>query len=107
MIGEHDPDQNPALDEIESMAAVAARFWLSEAEQAVCDQRIAPSCEAAAMQGFMLAAAINYAAERQMDAAQVIAEALKKSTEAIKYATAILDTMAPPRFKGKPSRFEG
>lgn len=98
--------QSPSLDEIEASAASAAHFWLQEAERAICDQRIAPSCEAAAMQGFMQAAAINYAAERIVDAAHEIAEGLKEATAAIKYATAILDTMAPMRFKDKPSRFE-
>ena len=63
---------------------MAARFWLSEAEQAICGERIAPSCEAAAMKGFMQAAAINYAAERQIDAAIKIAEGLQAVAAAIR-----------------------
>ena len=58
------------------------------------------------------AASKTYAVERQCesteriaDALRDIADALKSNTAAISYATAILDTMAPPRFKGKPSRF--
>lgn len=60
------------------------------------------------------AAAKTYAVERQCESADQIADALrgiadaiKGNTAAISYAAAILDTMAPPRFIGKPERFEG
>lgn len=80
----HDPDTNPALDEIESNAVQVAHYWLHEAERALIDERIAPKCEAAAMQGYMQAAAINYAAERQVDAAMKIAEGLQAIAAAIR-----------------------
>jgi hypothetical protein len=32
---------------------------------------------------------------------------LHRVAETAKYLAAVVDTMAPPRFKGKPSRFEG
>jgi hypothetical protein len=83
-MSEHDPDTNPSLDEIESNAAVVAHFWLHEAERAVIDERIAPKCEAAAMKGFMQAAAMSYLAERQNDAAMKIAEGLQAIAAAIR-----------------------
>lgn len=84
MSGEHDHDQNPTLDEIESAAAVVAGFWLHEAEHAIRDKQTLPACEAAAINGFMQAAAINYAAERHVDAAVRIAEGLQAVAAAIR-----------------------
>lgn len=58
------------------------------------------------------ATAKTYAIERQCesteriaDALRDIADALKGNTAAIAQTLAILDTMAPPRFKGEPCRF--
>ena len=83
-MSEHNPDTKSTLDEIEGAAAVVARFWLRESERAICDLRIAPSCEVAAMKGFMQAAAINYAAERQVDAAMRVADGLQAIAAAIR-----------------------
>lgn len=83
-MGEHDPDQKPSLDEIESMAAVAAHFWLGEAQQAVereCNDAVHYP---AGIIGFTIASAINYHAERQVDAAIKIAEGLQAVAAAIK-----------------------
>ena len=83
-MSEHNPETNPVLDEIESMAAVAASFWLHDAERAANDEQIKPKCEAAAMQGFMQAAALSYLAERQNDAAAKIAEGLHAIAAALR-----------------------
>ena len=83
-MSEHNPDTTPSLGEIESAAAVVARFWLHESERATIDERIAPKCEAAAMKGFMQAAAMIYVAERQNDAAMKIAEGLQAIAAAIR-----------------------
>lgn len=83
-MSDHSHEENPALDEIESNAVVVARFWLHEAERALIDERIAPKCEAAAMKGFIQAAATTYLAERQNDAAMKIAEGLQVIAAAIR-----------------------
>ena len=80
----HNPDMNPSLDELEGCAAVAAYFWLDEADKAadqnLADQKRAP----AAMAGFQIAAAIQYQAERQTDAAVHIAAGLRDLASAIR-----------------------
>lgn len=82
-MSEHDPNTNPSLNEIESNAVVVAHFWLHEAERALIDERIAPKCEAAAMKGFMQAAAMSYLAERQIDAAEKIRDGLLAVADAL------------------------
>jgi hypothetical protein len=83
-VSEHNPELNPVLDEIEGLAAVAASFWLNEADSAadenIADQKRAP----AAVAGFQIAAAIQYQAERQVDAAYTIAEGLRAVASAIR-----------------------
>jgi formylmethanofuran:tetrahydromethanopterin formyltransferase len=83
MSSEHDPDLNPTLDEIESAAAVAARFWLSEAESVIEDEIADPKRHPAGMIGFVIAAAIQYHAERQIDAAERIGNALELLAKAV------------------------
>jgi len=83
-MSEHDPDRNPSLDEIESMAAVAAHFWLGEARRAVESECGDAGHYPAGIVGFTIASAINYHAERQVDAAMKIAEGLQAIAAAIK-----------------------
>lgn len=78
----HDPDKNPALDEIQSVAALAARFWLSEGDAAVeelTDQKRSPASAAL----FAIAAAINFQAERQVDAAHALRDGLLAVADAL------------------------
>jgi hypothetical protein len=103
----HNHEQNPSLDEIESAAPVAASFWLHEALCACNDEGLGTKDYPAGIAGSMIACALYYQAERQVDAAHEIAEALREATATVKRATAILDAMLGPRFKGKPERFEG
>jgi hypothetical protein len=103
----HDHEQNPGLDEIESAAPVAASFWLHEALCACNEEHLGAKDYPAGIAGGMIACALYYQAERQVDAAHEIAEALRETTAAVKRATAILDAMLGPRFEGEPSRFEG
>ena len=80
---EHNPDLNPSLDEIESCAAVAARFWLLEAES-LAEEINNAKCAPAAVVGFTIAAAIQYQAERHVDAAERIAAGLRDLASAIR-----------------------
>lgn len=82
-MSEHDPDRNPTLDEIESCAAVAARFWLCEAESLSQDIEN-DKCAPATVVAFTIAAAIQYQAERQVDAAERIAAGLSDLASAIR-----------------------
>ena len=83
-MAEHNSDLTPSLDEIESLAAVAASFWLHEAEMAA-DQDIDNHRGAgAAIAGFQIAAAIQYQAERNVDAAERIAAGLRDLANAIR-----------------------
>jgi hypothetical protein len=72
----HSHDQNPTLDEIESMAAVAARFWFSEGSDAADDYLAGQGGRPAAIAGYQIAAALVFLAERQVDAAGRIADGL-------------------------------
>ena len=83
-MSEHDPDLNPSLDEIESMAAVAAAFWLSEARPAAENECNDVRHYPAGIAGFVIASAIYFHAERQVDAATKIAEGLQAVAAAIK-----------------------
>jgi hypothetical protein len=83
-VSEHNPDLNPSLDEIESHAAMAARFWLFEAENAIEEEIADAKRFPAGMLGFILAAAIQYHAERQIDAAGRIGKALESLAAAIR-----------------------
>jgi len=78
MNGEHDPDENPSLDEIISIAPVDVLCWLSEAEEKVDGQFGTGYAEKhpAAVAGFVNACAAVYQAERMNDAAQKISRAL-------------------------------
>lgn len=92
---EHNPDLNTSLDEIESLAAVAAHFWLDEADKAadenLADRKRAP----AAMAGFQIAAAIQYQAERHVDAAERIAAGLRDVASAIREGKQATEGGAP------------
>lgn len=85
-MSEHDPDLNPALDEIQSRAAITARFWLSEAESAIeLEHEIDdPKRFPAGMLGFQIATALYFQAERQVDAAERIGSALETLAAAIR-----------------------
>lgn len=80
----HTHDQDQSLDEIESMAAEAAGYWLYEAGNAadehVSDARGRPG----AVAGFMIAAGLIFQAERQIDAAARIADGLQAIAAALR-----------------------
>ena len=82
-MSEHNPDLNPSLDEIESCAAVAARFWLPEAES-LAEEIENAKCAPGAVVAFTIAAAIQYQAERNVDAAERIAAGLRDLANAIR-----------------------
>lgn len=82
-MSEHDSDKNPGLDEIESLAAVAARFWLAEAEQAIEEEVADAKRFPAGILGVQIAAAIHYQAERQVDAAAKIRDGLLAVADAL------------------------
>lgn len=101
----HDHEQNPSLTEIEDAAAVAASFWLEQAVQACGSEQLGAKDYPAGIAGGMIASALFYQAERQVDAAIKIADAIDSNTAAIAMVSAQLDVLIGPRFKGKPSRF--
>lgn len=78
MNGEHDPDENPCLDEIISGASISVLCWLSEAEEKL-DGQFGDGFAVkhpAAVAGYMSACATIYHAERINDAAHKISRAL-------------------------------
>lgn len=78
MNGEHDPDENPCLDEIISGASISVLCWLSEAEEKL-NGEFGDGFAAkhpAAVAGYMNACAMIYQAERINDAAHKISRAL-------------------------------
>lgn len=81
---EHNPDLNPSLDEIESAAAVVAAFWLDQADRAAIDAYFDPKQRQHAVAGCTIAAAIQYQAERQVDAAERVANGLRDLASAIR-----------------------
>lgn len=94
-MSDHHPDRNSTLDEIEGLAAVAAGFWLTEGNRAA-DENLADLKRApAAIAGFNIAAAIQYQAERQVDAADIIAEGLRAVASAIRETRQATEGGAP------------
>ena len=93
-MSEHNPDLNPSLDEIESCAAVAARFWLLEAES-LAEEIENAKCAPGAVVAFTIAAAIQYQAERQVDAAELVADALRDVASAIRQTRQAMEGSAP------------
>lgn len=77
----HDPEQNPSIDEILSGAPLAVTFWLGEAEQ-ILNDRFGPAFaekNPEILAGFLAASVKFYAAERAIDAASMLAEAIEKA----------------------------
>lgn len=78
MTGEHDPDENPCLDEIISGASISVLCWLTEAEEKLNGEfgdGFAVK-HPVAVAGYMSACATIYHAERINDAAHKISRAL-------------------------------
>ena len=71
------------LDEIENHAAIAAIFYLEQGNQAANNELTDKGRAPASIAGFQIAAAIQYQAERQVDAAHRIADALQNVADAI------------------------
>jgi hypothetical protein len=92
---EHNPDLNPSLDEIESAAAVVASFWLDQADRAAIDAYFDPKQRQHAVAGCTIAAAIQYQAERHVDAAERIAEGLRAVASAIRESRQATEGGAP------------
>lgn len=89
------PCRYSSLDEIESLAAVAGYFWLNEADKAT-DQNITdPKRAPAAIAGFQIASAVHYQAERQVDAADIIAKGLHDIASAIRESRHATEGGAP------------
>lgn len=85
MNGEHDPDENPCLDEIISGASISVLCWLSEAEEKL-NGEFGDGFAAkhpAAVAGYMNACATIYHAERINDAAHKISRALLAIADSI------------------------
>ncbi len=80
---EHKPGEGTNLTEIEDHAAIAAAFWVEQANQAADNELTDRGRAPAAMAGYQIAAAIYYQAERQVDAAHAIAEGLRAVASAI------------------------
>lgn len=85
MNGEHDPDENPCLDEIESTAPSAVHFWLGEADALIDGHYGSDYAEKhpAVVAGFVTACAMVYQAERMNDAAHKISRALLSVADSI------------------------
>jgi hypothetical protein len=85
MNGEHDPDENPCLDEIESTAPSAVSFWLGEAETRIDGHfgRDYAEKHPAVVSGFIAACATVYQAERINDAAHKVNRALFAVADAL------------------------
>lgn len=80
----HDPDMNPTVDQIESAAADAASFWLDHADRAAIDAAVDPRQRQRAVAGCTIAAGLFFHACRQVDAAEIVADAPRDVASAIR-----------------------
>lgn len=94
-MSEHNPDRNPTIDEIESVAADAAAFWLDQADRAAIDAYFDPKQRQHAVAGCTIAAGLFFHACRLVDAADVIANALRDVASAIRESRQATEGGAP------------
>lgn len=83
-MSKHDPDLNPTIDQIESAAADAAAFWLDQSDRAAIDAYFDPKQRQHAVAGCTIAAGLFFHACRQVDAAELVADALRDVASAIR-----------------------
>jgi len=92
---ERNPSEGANLTEIEDHAAIAAAFWLEQANQAA-DSELTDKVRApASIAGYQIAAAIQYQAERHVDAVERIAAGLRDLASAIREARQTTEGGAP------------
>ena len=94
-MSKHDPDLNPTIDEIESAAADAASFWLNQADRAAIDAYFDPTQRQRAVAGCTIAAGLFFHACRVVDAAEIVADALRDVASAIREARQATEGSAP------------
>ncbi len=83
-MSERNPSEGENLTEIENHAAIAAAFYLEQANQAADNELTDKGRAPASIAGYQIAAAIQYQAERNVDAAERIAEGLRAVAGAIR-----------------------
>lgn len=83
-MSKHNPSDSENLTEIENHAAIAAAFYLEQANQAADNELTDKGRAPASIAGFQIAAAIQYHAERQVDAAERIAAGLRDLASAVR-----------------------
>lgn len=83
-MSERNPSEGENLTEIENHAAIAAAFYLEQANQAADNELTDKGRAPASIAGYQIAAAIQYQAERHVDAAERIAAGLRDVASAIR-----------------------
>lgn len=94
-MSERNPSEGENLTEIEDHAAIAAAFWLEQANQAADSELRDKARAPAAIGGYQIAAAIFYQAERQVDAAERIAAGLRDLASAVREGKQATEGNAP------------
>ncbi|MEI7567617.1 MAG: hypothetical protein WCJ10_07245 [Opitutaceae bacterium] len=94
-MSEQKPSEGTNLTEIENHAAIAAAFYLEQANQAADNELTNKARAPASIAGYQIAAAIQYQAERQVDAAECIAEGLRAVASAIREGRQATEGGAP------------
>ncbi|NJD33939.1 MAG: hypothetical protein FIA96_03730 [Betaproteobacteria bacterium] len=94
-MSERNPSEGVSLTEIENHAAIAAAFYLEQANQAADNELTDKARAPASIAGFQIAAAIQYQAERHVDAAERIAAGLRELADAIRQGRQATEGGAP------------
>ncbi|MBK7766050.1 MAG: hypothetical protein IPI44_08015 [Sulfuritalea sp.] len=94
-MNERNPSEGANLSEIEDHAATTAAFWLEQANQAADNELTDKARAPASIAGYQIAAAIQYQAERNVDAAARIAAGLHDLASAIREGRQATEGGAP------------
>ncbi|WP_310451365.1 hypothetical protein [Sulfuritalea sp.] len=94
-MSERNSSEGENLTEIEDHAAIAAAFWLEQANQAADSELTDKARAPASIAGYQIAAAIQYQAERHVDAAERIAAGLRDVASAIREGKQATEGGAP------------
>ncbi len=94
-MSERNPIEGANLTEIEDHAAIAAAFYLEQGNQAANNELTDKGRAPASIAGYQIAAAIQYQAERQVDAAAQITAGLHDLASAIRESRQATEGGAP------------
>ena len=94
-MSKHNPDLNPTIDQIESAAADAASFWLDQADRAAIDAYFDPTQRQHAVAGCTIAAVLFFHSCRVVDAAEIVADALRDVASAVREGKQATEGGAP------------